>query len=363
MQLTMRQAVVPRSLILMFTLGLLVAALVAAVLMAGAGSSRPAPPFGLAANGQIAYDSQGVIVLANADGSAPRPVPMGLGQSFTPTFSPDGTRIAFLTRTGERQPLHVWVANADGTNARDVAPEYALATELWASPAWSPDSTRLTFHTSVAAVDQILVANVDGSGARTITDRVTSRAWPAWSPSGEWILFRKNDAADGRGPALGLIRPDSTGERELVALGFPSRAGLAGSQWSPQGDRIAYWAGRDGAHDIYIVDLGGVVTTVSNESESEFNLSWSPTGDRLVFEGEASGIVVAAADGSRRDTLGKVSDCSVQFSPDGKSLLGSVPGTECRQLQIIPLDSPREARLLGSNAGVAGTPSWQRRAP
>jgi Tol biopolymer transport system component len=363
MQLTMRAAVVPRSLLLLLTLALLVLTVLAAVLLAGAGRARPAPPFGPAANGLIAYDSEGAIVLANADGSAPRTLAIGLGQSYTPTYSPDGMRMAFLSRAGNGQPISLWTANADGTNAKNITPGLALATEIWASPSWSPDSTRLTFHSSVDAVDQIVVANADGTGARTITDRGASRAWPDWSPTGEWILFRKSEAADGRGPALGLVRPDGTEERELVALGYPSNAGLSGSRWSPHGDRIAYWAGRDGAHDIFVVDLGGRITPVSAEAESEYNVNWSPSGDRLVFEADASGVVVAAVDGSRRQALGTVSDCGVMFSPDGKSLLGFVPGTECRQMQVIPLGGPASARPVGGQGEIAGTPSWQRRAP
>ena len=363
MQLTMRSAIAPRSLMPLVILALLLLTVLAAVLLAGAGRARPAPPFGPAANGQIAYDSEGSIVLANADGSAPRTLAIGLGQSYTPTFSPDGMRMAFLSRAGEGQPISLWVANADGTDARNITPGFAIATEIWASPSWSPDSRRLTFHTSVSAVDQIVVAAVDGSAIHTITDRVTSRAWPAWSPTGEWILFRKDEAADGRGPALGLIRPDGTAERELVALGFPSNAGLSGSQWSPRGDRIAYWAGRDGAHDVYVVDLGGTITPISTEPESEFNVNWSPSGDRLVFDADVSGVVVAAADGSRRLALGTVSDCGVMFSPDGMSLLGFVPGTDCRRMQVIPLATPGAARAVGSQGEIAGTPSWQRRAP
>ena len=362
-QLTMQPVAVSRSLMPVIVLALLLLAILAAALFAGAGRTRPAPPFGPAANGQIAYDNVGAIVLANADGSAPRTLAIGLGQSFTPTFSPDGTRFAFLSRPAERQPLSLWVANADGTNPQNVTPALPLAIEVWASPSWSPDSTRLAFHTLAGGVSRIHIANADGSAVRTITDAATDRAWPAWSPTGEWILFRSDEAADGRGPALGLIRPDGTAERELVALGYASNAGLSGSQWSPQGDRIAYWAGRDGAHDVHVVDLDGAITPISSEPESEFNVNWSPMGDRLVFEADVSGVVVAAADGSRRDVLGQVSDCSASFSPDGKALLGFVPGTECRQLLIIPLDNPRAANPLANAADILGTPSWQRRAP
>jgi Tol biopolymer transport system component len=221
----------------------------------------------------------------------------------------------------------------------------------------------LTFSSSVDGVDRIHVVNVDGTGLAAITDETTSRSSPAWSPTGDWILFRKDEATDKPGPALGIVQPDGRQERELVVLGFWSNAGFSGSQWSPQGDRIAYWTGPDANHDIYVVDLAGRVTPISKESESEYNVNWAPTGDRVVFQGDSSGIVVASADGTDRDVLGRVLDCGVLFSPDGLALLGYAPATDCRELRVVPIDAPADARSLPGFEGISGTPSWQRRTP
>jgi Tol biopolymer transport system component len=363
MQLTMSRAIIPRPLVLLFAVALLAVALTAVALFAGAFRPSPAPPFGLAANGQIAFDSNGAIVLANADGSSPRPLSIGMGRSYTPTFSPNGERLAFLSREADRMPFHLWVANADGSAARNLTPDLPIVAELWESPSWSPDSSRLTFSSSVDGVHQVHVVNADGTGVEAITDRTTSRTSPAWSPSGDWILFRK-DAANGEpGPSLAIVRPDGGEERKLVSLDFQSNAGFSGSQWSPQGDRIAYWAGPDAMHDVFVVDLAGTIIPVSSEPESEYGVSWAPAGDRVVFQADGSGFVVASADGTDRDVLGSVLDCGATFSPDGKSLLGYAPGTDCQQLLIVPIDAPADARPLAGAQGVSGTASWQRRAP
>ena len=175
--------------------------------------------------------------LAGLHVGAHRVLPVG----YAPAWSPDGARIAYVTR-GD-----LWVADADGNHTRRLV---AKADQ----PAWSPNGRRLAFTRDGA----VYTVRVDGVDER----RLAPGAHPAWSPNGERIALDRDDTivtlrwygggvkAAGRGsdPAyapdgrLAVVR-----DGEIVAGGRVIDAGESPT-WSPDGRRIAYE--RDGT--IYV---------------------------------------------------------------------------------------------------------------
>ena len=122
--------------------------------------------------------------------------PDAAGRDVAPSWSPDGTRIAFASN-GHNFPAYpnpdrdfeIWVMNADGTNPTRLTDNTAYDR----SPAWSPDGTQIAF---VSGPDQddfiqaIYVMNaIDGTGQTMITSDVVYQAAPAWSPDGTLIAF------------------------------------------------------------------------------------------------------------------------------------------------------------------------------
>ena len=117
---------------------------------------------------EIAYQHNGAIDVMKPDGSGDRPV---IPNGSSPSWSPDGTRIAFLRNTrprANRPTYRVFVANADGTNAKQLTSAPATIRDLRAD--WSPDGHELVF----ARCDNggrcwIFTTNDDGSGLRRLT--------------------------------------------------------------------------------------------------------------------------------------------------------------------------------------------------
>jgi hypothetical protein len=160
---------------------------------------------------------------------------------YAPAWSPDGARIAYVTR-GD-----LWVADADGTHQRELV---AHADQ----PAWSPNGRRLAFTRDGV----VYTVRVDGLDDR----RLAPGAHPAWSPDGERIALDRDDeivtlrwygggvklAGTGSDPAfapdgrLAVVR-----DGEIVAGGRVIDEGESPT-WSPDGRRIAYE--RDGM--IYV---------------------------------------------------------------------------------------------------------------
>jgi len=103
-------------------------------------------------------------------------LPWRIDGSFDPSWSPDGTRIAF--NTGLNNAARVYVANADGSDPRPITRPKLFAS----SPAWSPDGSLIAMIGSGKPLgnDEVYVSAPDGSGLRQVT-RSREREWTvAW---------------------------------------------------------------------------------------------------------------------------------------------------------------------------------------
>jgi TolB protein len=115
------------------------------------------------------------IHVIDADGSDEKRLMRGPGIDF-PSFSPDGTKIAFVSKQ-DRDP-GTYVMDADGTNVEKLA---GGATDDTA-PSWSPDGERIVYSGEGALGTEIRVVNADGTGERSITDPPTEGIYPVWLP-------------------------------------------------------------------------------------------------------------------------------------------------------------------------------------
>ncbi len=120
-----------------------------------------------------------------------------------PAWSPDGKRIAFVTRVG-RAEQSIQVVNADGSGRARLATGYA--------PAWSPDGQRVAFVVARVGDAQIYVMNTDGSSLKRLTP-LGVNLLPTWSPDGRHIAFLAS--RDG-GLGLYVMNADGSGQQRLA---------------------------------------------------------------------------------------------------------------------------------------------------
>jgi Tol biopolymer transport system component len=235
--------------------------------------------------GRIAYADRGRIWLMTEDGRLQTDVSgSAAGSDADPALSPDGLRLAFESRRGDRYgPTQVWVSNADGSDARSVGAGY--------DPAWSPDGSRLAFVRDAVygGVSQPHVAVMarDGSSASVL---LRGRS-PAWSPSGDAIAFQESVGSQ----ALSVMNPDGTGKRQLITdwnEAFTSPA------WSPDGSEIAYVGSRSEA--VRAVPItGGAPRGLTPDGAAAYGsgrgLAWSPDGSSIAYYSSTdAGLVVRA---------------------------------------------------------------------
>ena len=106
------------------------------------------------------------------------------GVNTYPAYSPDGKQIAFRRMLGEMNS-EVFVANADGSNARNLTNHPAF--DGW--PAWSPDGRNIAFASNRNSSYQIFVMNADGSNVRLLANTDGRATSPKWSKDGQHIYF------------------------------------------------------------------------------------------------------------------------------------------------------------------------------
>ena len=144
------------------------------------------------------------------------PHPLTDRDDIDPTWSPDGSLIAFASsRVGARQ---LFVMNADGTNIRQVT----NLDNMGGRSTFSPDGTKLAFYRGPAGDHNIYIINVDGTGLVQLTNGGDNLG-PSWSPDGNWIAF--TSFRDGNNEIY-IIHPDGTGLTRLTSSPI--------SDWQPR---------------------------------------------------------------------------------------------------------------------------------
>ncbi len=233
-----------------------------------------------------------------------------------PSWSPDGTRIAFMSNRDGHVPkggvlttFEIYVMDADGGNPQNLTndPNSDL------SPAWSPDGTRIVFSSNREVNFEIYVMDTDGANPQKLTNNPGTDHHPSWSPDGKRIAF--SSYRDGHFIAdseltseIYVMDTDGANPQRLTE----NRKNDDSPAWSPDGTRIVFSSDRKGDfvnYEIYVMDAdGGNLQRLTENRDNDVSPSWSPDGKRITFssidgENHVGDIYVMDADGGNQQKL------------------------------------------------------------
>lgn len=199
------------------------------------------------------------------------PLPMG-GTHMEPIgVTPDGSRILVFADSADtpHPEGNLFVAGVGGGGLRKLNPSDTTLDFLDApAGSLSPDGRRATF----GVEGRVYVVDLDGGGARPITERADFVWAVSWSPTGEWITYSRKY---GSTSVVSLVRPDGSDQQEISPNDGSDQAEVG--VWSPDGKYLLVQRGAGGVNDLWIMDLDGTfIGQVTHEPSSYGTYGWAP---------------------------------------------------------------------------------------
>jgi Tol biopolymer transport system component len=195
------------------------------------------------------------------------------------------------------------------------------------------------------SAEGIQVARIDGTQRHVLVPKDGESISPIWSRNGLHLAFWHRDRP-GTPWALTVVDQDGRERRVLVegitlrereeALNQPSSL-----SWSPDGDRLAYAADTPDGTAIFVADLAGGATRITEPTLKGIDPAWAPDGRTIVFVSETSTTLhVVAPDGSNEHELAALKDIVLwpDWSPDGASIAVSAANGEQLDVYTVSAD-------------------------
>ena len=325
-----------------------------------------------------------------------------------PQIASDGEHIAYVRRSNDimtdRTRSNIWLLRADGSDHRPLL----SGTANYSSPRWSPDGTRLAYLSNEERGSQLYVRWMDTGQTALLTNIQNSASNISWSPDGQIIAFNMNVEFDSKplsvsmpdkpegadwSPAFkyvtetryqadgsGILEPayshvfvvpaEGGTPRQLTQGNFNHRSPLS---WTPDSEEILFsanrnenWALQSREADLFAVNLAGELRQITSEPGVETAPQVSPDG-RLIAYGKTDNAKLAyrnrylhviGVDGSGDKNLSADIDNSLSdWRWDGNSALYyQVTNRGIAEVARVSLDGGHQTIASGMGGESLGRP-------
>jgi Tol biopolymer transport system component len=304
------------------------------------------------AGGRIVFqtdrDGDFEIAAILADGSSFQPLTVNGWPDHTPSWSPQGTTIAWHASPSGSSEVHTM--RADGTQQQ-------VAGAPGTSAQWAPSGERLLF----IEAQNIYAVNSDGTGQVPVTSSSDS-AYASWSADSSKIVYART--AGGSDMNIWVVEADGTEPDQLTA----NVQQEVQPTWSPAGDRIAFLRYNGGAG--YRYDLWSMAPAGANQGSLGAGdvygvspLAWSPNGSKLAYRVQVSAtdfeVWTMNADGSSKVNVSDspANDGTPRWSPDGARLVFSSSRDGNSEIYVVSADGSGLTRIT-NDPGEDSNPDW-----
>ncbi|HUO44507.1 MAG TPA: Tol-Pal system beta propeller repeat protein TolB [Burkholderiales bacterium] len=259
------------------------------------------------------------------------------------------TRIAYVLKVGNRYELRV--ADADGYGPRTVL----ASNDSIMSPAWSPDGTRIAYVSFEHKKAIVYLQSLESGARSVIANYKGSNSAPAWSPDGRRlaVVLSKDGSSQ-----IYLVNPDGTG---LIRVSSGSAIDTEPS-FSPDGQSLLFTSDRGGSPQIYRMPVsGGAAARLTFEGSYNVTPRFAPDGKSFTFlQRNGNHFSIATQDfisGQSQLLTEGTLDESPCFSPNGRVILYATNDGGRGILATVSSDG-RVRQRITVEAGDVQEPAW-----
>lgn len=226
-------------------------------------------------------DGRFELVTVDYDGASPEVLERAEGLLYSPTWAPDGSRLAYTVHGGRGWQLRER-ALGGGSTVVDDRP-------FLITPAYSPSGEEISFATALG--DDVQIFRYNARRQCCLTRQVAGPRddlSPTWAPDGRRIAFQSNRLVQ---PHIFVADADGRNAELLSPYVYDQPGYYTSPDWSPTGSLVAFHGRSRGNFQIMVADAdapGRTVRQLTTDGVSE-DPSWAPDGRHIVFSGSRAG--------------------------------------------------------------------------